>query len=369
MRVLAGGHFDNEIKERFSAIEFEAAQIGPWSTCQPVEQSIQDTQGKTTVKFEMRAERSRRFGPIANGNTYEFGSELKTRNEPYVTYGFDSAPTARINFASPQSCADAIAHVEKMTDFLTLMVGEEVEQQVIRLYVPEARSEISFLYEFRPPRQRKLIDEQEILVPLPLHDDLTPILNKWHQEQIRMADTVALLCDVLDPDPPASHIQLLLLAQALEAFHRNVIGGEYLSKEEYEPTRKTLVGAIPASIKGDHRSSLDSRLKFGNELSLRTRLRQLFEPLDDNVFSNLNTDRKAFIGDLVEARNDFTHWVQEREQARPNGAHLENLLKSALALTQLIVLRHLGVGVDRVVSRMKNAPWRYLRRFEPIKDS
>ena len=181
-----------------------------------------------------------------------------------------------------------------------------------------------------------------------------------------MGDSVNLLGDVLDANTPPAHLRMLLLTQALEAFHRNVIGGRYLPPEDYESIRLSLVNAIPQGTSKDHRAALESRIRFGNDPSLRNRLKKLLESVSADTLSLLQIDRKLFVQDVVDARNDFTHWEHEREKDRPNGAHLANLLSALLALTQLTFLKHLGVDESLVVQRMQQSPWRYLRRYESI---
>lgn len=369
LRVVIGGHFDAESETEFSAVSFDAPQIGPWMGREPVIEKLRelDEQDLPTMSYKMASDRTSKFGPTNTGITYRFGSSVVTRRDPYITYGFDITPSVHIDFSESQTCSQAIDRVTKMADLLMLLVGEHVEPLAITLYVPDVREGFDFLCELPPPLGKKLVSKREVLAPLnKLGDSFIHILEKWDEEQARIGDTVALLRDVLDRNAPASHVRLLLLAQALEAFHRNVIGGEYLTKQAYEPFLEALLKSIPDGIDVDHRNSLSSRLKYGNELSLRSRLRELLGSISDDALDQLGITRRSFVGNVVNARNDFTHWVQDLEKERPNGAHLANLLSSLLALTQLTTLKHLGVDESLVVARMLESPWRYARRYEPI---
>lgn len=363
MRIVAGGHFNTEADTLFSGVTFEAPQIGPWLQKRPVKRKVQGT----GASFDLSQSRTYSFKSEITGNTIEFGANIRTKDEMYASYGFDVTPVASIEFTSPKNCSESMEQVEALVDLLTILAGEDVEQKAIRFRISGETSLFPFIYEFRPPKDVKLIDEREILVPQPLlGDSLKAVFDRWTEDRKRLSDSVALLCDVLDRERPASHVQLLLLAQSLEAFHRNVVGGEYLPKEDYEQARRVLEDAIPEFIQRDHRDSLKTRLKYGYQLSLRKRLAQLFEPMADTAFPMLDLDVKEFVMDLVNARNDFTHWELEREKERPNGAHLANLLSNARALTQLVLLRHLGINESDVAQRMLASPWRHLRRYQNI---
>ena len=65
------------------------------------------------------------------------------------------------------------------------------------------------------------------------------------------------------------------LARAFEVYHRSFYGGEYLSKEEYEPIKAALINAIPECTDKSHRDSLVGTLNYGHQYSLRTRLRRI----------------------------------------------------------------------------------------------
>jgi hypothetical protein len=367
MRILVGGHFPKESECLFTAVAFDAPQIGPWMGNEPVKQELLESDKKLRTRFEIAEHRRQDFGPCSNGVVYHFGSNVATRSEAFVTYGFETTPTAQIVFPEPVGTTTAVKRVENTAELLTLLVGQDVEPQAVRLFTAEEKGGFEFLYEFRPPVEEKLLNVREVLVPLPrITGSLVSVLDRWDQELPKMGDSVNLLTDVLDRASPQSHVQLLLLAQALEAFHRNVIGGEYLFVDDYEPIKKVLVDAIPTCVKPDHREALKSKIRYGNELSLRVRLRKLLDPFTDELLARISVDRKTFVNDVVDARNDYTHWVQEREKARPQGAHLANLLSSLRGMTQLILLCHLGVSEDLVVDRMLESPWLHLRRYQPI---
>lgn len=370
MRILVGGHLPKEADCLFTSVAFDAPLIGPWMGAEPVKQELLDAENRIRTRFEMSEHRRREFGPTASGLTYLVGSNVATRAEAFVTYGFDTTPTIQITFPEPFDATSAVKRVESTAELLTLLIGQDVEPRAVRLHTPEEKSGFEFLYEYRPPVEEKLVNIREVLVPLPrIADSFVAILNRWDEELPKIGDSVNLLSDVLDRASPQSHVQLLLLAQALEAFHRNVRGGQYMSPADYEPVEKALVDAIPATLDPSHRAALQSRIRFGTEFSLRKRLQNLLEPFSDDFLDRISVERKAFVGDVVDARNDYTHWIQERELARPRGAHLANLLSSLRAITQLVLLHHLGVPGDLAVSRMLDSPWIHLRRYQPIKTS
>ena len=107
--------------------------------------------------------------------------------------------------------------------------------------------------------------------------------------------------------------ELLILAQALEAYHRQAFGGEYLTADEYEPIRTAIIEAIeaiPEGVDRSHRDALAGMIRYGNQYSLRRRLKEIVGELSVEHHAELQKllgDPGNFIHRLVETRNYFTH--------------------------------------------------------------
>ena len=105
----------------------------------------------------------------------------------------------------------------------------------------------------------------------------------------------------------------LTLMQAIETFHRRVhLDEKYLDDDEYEHVRKTLLNAIPEELEPDFKKSLKGGLKYGNELSLQSRLEKLQKVGPDKLkwFDMIMRDEKGIIYKLVATRNYYTHFSE-----------------------------------------------------------
>lgn len=101
--------------------------------------------------------------------------------------------------------------------------------------------------------------------------------------------------------------RFLALVQAAESFHRRFRGGAYLPAAEYEQkVIRPLLASLPSNIDSSLRQSLQNRIKYGSEYSLRKRLTLLFrehrEALEAVVPNPL-----ALIDPIVTLRNSLTH--------------------------------------------------------------
>lgn len=157
--------------------------------------------------------------------------------------------------------------------------------------------------------------------------------------------------------------QFLDLARALEAYHRTFHGGQYLSKEDYEPIKKTLIGAIPDCVEKSHRDALIGRLDFGHEFSLRTRLKNVIhvvlEEQSDVVESFLGKPSK-FIGQVVDARNRLTHPDGSSDDGSVTLAELRDLIPKTQMLLRICLLVEMDFP-PTLITRLLNENQEYLQ--------
>lgn len=109
--------------------------------------------------------------------------------------------------------------------------------------------------------------------------------------------------------------KLLALTQAAEAFHRRFYSGLYMDEVRFKTeVLEPLTAAIPGSIDDALRAALSSRLRFGNEYSLRRRMQALFREHRD-ALQVLVDEPESFIAPIIEHRNQFTHFPRVRFEA------------------------------------------------------
>jgi hypothetical protein len=154
---------------------------------------------------------------------------------------------------------------------------------------------------------------------------------------------------------PAQYQQTIFLnlMQAIESFHRRVYGGEIVAAERYKLVRDALAGAIPQGADPDLVEKLTRLIEFGNEPSLKKRLRSLCATLKpETVQAILGVDDLTrFLQLLADLRNYFTHY---NESLMPRISHIVgdpiagyNLNQRLRAFAALLVLKHLGLGEEK----------------------
>jgi hypothetical protein len=255
--------------------------------------------------------------------------------------------------------------VQAVLDLQSLLVGRRV--RVERLFaVPSSEDSPARIYDliegFPPSRTDKDRLRQEILVPLQeVSDSFSTIFDNWFEQREALREPVSLFLGA-DASLPAE-VRLLLLSQALESFHRNVYGGGYLTKEEYEPIYSAIVDAIPGGVDSSLRESLKWGLRYGYQYSLRRRLKALLQNLQEDTLSTLKISRDDFVDQVKTARDFFTHWDRGSTKDSMKGFDLWNLVSKLEAITRLVLLKHLGVNEQMILTRMLGNRSLYLEEY------
>jgi len=109
-------------------------------------------------------------------------------------------------------------------------------------------------------------------------------------------------------------VHFLNLMQALESYHRRRYGGTYVCAAEYERWREAMANSIPNEVPGPLRRSLLSKLQYGNEFSLRKRLKTLLASLEEEARGLIAEGYEDLVHYIVTLRNYHTHYTRELEQ-------------------------------------------------------
>lgn len=144
------------------------------------------------------------------------------------------------------------------------------------------------------------------------------ILETWFKKSDELQPVLDLFFLVKNNTGIAVQTEFLHLVQAVEVFHRKTDSSRYLSEEDFEKLKCKIIKKIKNDLRGvgGFRESFLNKLKYGNELSLRQRLKKIVSSLDEKLYpsdsqgkislSNLlleNEDVKI----IVDKRNELTH--------------------------------------------------------------
>jgi len=233
--------------------------------------------------------------------------------------------------------------VEGRTDQLTMKVGDVVRHIDIPIF---------FILQDTPQKYKHIHWSRMFFAYGHVVSDFETMIKKWFEKSELLDPVYDLYFGTLYNSSMYVQHEFLSLAQAIETYHRRVYGGKYLDAEPYEPVRQSLVEGIPGDIDSDFRESLKSKIKYGNEFSLRKRLKEI---LDDHsvLAESLIGNSGMFIEDVTNTRNYLTHYTEELNPKAKKGCALYVLGQKLKFLIEICLLSELGVSLETIKNRLK----------------
>ncbi len=135
--------------------------------------------------------------------------------------------------------------------------------------------------------------------------------------------------------------RFLNLVKAIESFHKYKYDGKYLPDEEYKPIYEALINTIPKEAQKDLKDKLEEYLRYGNEFSLRKRMKHIIDKYRD-VVDIFIKDRKSFIEKVVNTRNYLIHRNWQLREHTASGEELYHLTQKLRICFETCLLSQLG---------------------------
>ena len=352
--IVVGAHLDAaDAVIREAVVGF--TNLEEWTACRLVRQSAENEDAAVSFLVAKGLGANLQVAELPDLKKLTLSTDLQVSHGPVETK-LTNPSRFTLEFSNPATLQTVTESVRSLANLLSLLIDEPVQPTNIRLTIQSEPSGADVFANYAiPPRatQPKKKHEFEKLIPF---DDLQQtktaetLFTNWFQKEQVLRPVYDLLLSTIYS--PGRYVQstFLSLAQALESFHRKVYEGKYLSEEEYSSISKALVDAIPAGTDKKLSDKLKTTLQYGNELSLRSRLGNLFKGVRRDHFDNLSgtKDPRQFIGLLVEIRNYLTHYDGKKPPILENPVEMYNLNRRMTALLMLLIFKYLGLPEDFV---------------------
>lgn len=304
--VAIGAHVDPET--RYSELRVRVPGLNTWLCRTAIRQEMIRAPGspaRMTYHVEGLPEE------VVQSAEHEIGFAIRVALGTPVggNVTISSSGWLRIAGKEPQTLEWLLGRMSAITTLLTLVSGAAMNPDSAAAEVASNRGDVKLLLDLQNSKTCSFVAPHDFfLLRQNLGISLEALVTGWLDKYERLQMPAQLAQSVLTADSLWSHVEFLSLMQALEGLHRAQYAGTYVSPKDYEPIKEALTAAIPASAGADHKASLKSRIKFGNEISLAKRLAELVKGLDDDVRKRLLGGDGQLPRSWVDTRNYFTHW-------------------------------------------------------------
>lgn len=192
-------------------------------------------------------------------------------------------------------------------------------------------------------RQRMLFRFEQI------REDAQRIVNNWFDAYDKIAPALDLYFSTKTGAHKYLESQFLALAQGLETYHRRTSNEKLMDEAVFKELTENLIKQCPE----ENKEWLSGRLKYGNEVNLRRRIKLIIEPFKE--FIGTNKEREKLINTIVDTRNYLTHYDNSLESKAASDKDLFSLCRKMEAIFQIHLLQVLGFTQIQIKSIFDNS--------------
>jgi hypothetical protein len=371
MAAFVGAHFDTIEQLEFRSISVHFSNMEMWSNKNPISIGGSSNNKERIVTY------------TAPGSAWAKSQDMWLQivfHGPITSYSFTEAIVSyqtRVEITGFQEMKfEKYLHViRRLQNFFSLAMGAPTYpiavtgQSNANKIIKEDKSELFlpidiFYLASSWPREIKHIHSTQMLFTLStIESNFEKCVQSWMEKYELLEPAINLYFSVLYNPSNLVEIKLLSLTQAIETYHRRLFGGKYQSDDVYSTgLYRDLIKALPKELDSDFAKSLSGRLKYGNEYSLRTRLRKVIESVIDILdfkFVSSKQERSAFISKVVDTRNYWTHYSSElADKAIQNNEERLILITQLQLLLEVSFLRDLDFDTNTISNLIKRS-YRY----------
>ena len=356
-RVFTGVGYDEDKIPRFNSVTFSVEGLDEWVGITGINVDFQLEERTSTISYQPPTD-----VPFNLDNGMQllitFGWTALT-GYPIKEAGISQKAYFELVSQEALELDDFISVVRKITHFLCFAMDQTVSLESIEATSDKLHQDIgedrtrripiniyypSWPYSKDGPEtyRSKLFKFEEI------QNDAERIINNWIEAYEQITPTFNLYFLAKMGMQTYLEERFMALVQGLEAYHRRTSDEKRMDEAEFEGLVENLIEKCPE----EHREWLSRELKYGNEVSLRKRLRDIIKPFKD-VIGN-RTKRDNLIDRIVNTRNYLTHYDQSLESEAAQGDALWSLYLKMELLFQLHLLHLIGFNREEINSIMTN---------------
>lgn len=354
--LLIGAHMPQDFSYREMTFRVPGLQV--WLSVSVINQSIdrEETTGTTTGSYRVRGmtEETSRI-PCINANL-DWYFTWQQNCDPFTSIAVTVSAWVAIRPDTPQGIYWYFEQLGKVSSMLSFLAGSPMSPDCIKASIGEANEEAFVMVAFRDKKYCAYLNLHEFFMPRgEMGIQLTDVAIRWFEEYGKLLMPIQLANSVLASDKLWLHVEFLSLMQALEGFHRALFLGNYIDDGEYELVKKALGDAIPAGLGSDHKDALRSRIRYGNQLSLRKRLDELAKGLPEGIGRTiLGNDGKA-PRSWIDTRNYYTHWDEELRANVLDSQGIYNANVRLRHFLRVLYLNLMGIPSDAALKSLRNS--------------
>lgn len=284
------------------------------------------------------------------------------------SYSVANTYSVQIEYQEQQKFRNILNDIMLIKKFLTFAMYTPTEIKSIKCDISETEEQPNYTYVYSEyfNKTSDEIIKYDILINFNDIKNKSDIFEKWFEVYKKYEPLFNIYFTNFSTNSTLEY-EFLSYTQALEAYMRknDEFKDYYMDLEEYEIIKSELNDYVKHSkMDWDHKNSWESRIEYGNEVSLRKRLKDLIAYLNDyKIIKEIaGAKPKKFIDEVTDNRNYYTHY-DENSDFEKDIEKLFALNFKLKLLIELCILKELGFNEKFIDNKLKI---KYKRRPIPL---
>lgn len=353
--LVVGAHLPPDFL--FPSISFRIPGLQIWNSHPLIKREFGSTEGEDEKTIHIKVSRPtnevvRVPNIFAN---LEWGTGYENRIDPFSSIALTMSGWLHIKPDEPQTLNWYFEQVSTATALLTYLAGCPMSADSIQASLDNSPRKVSILGTWHNRSYCPYTNIHEFyLARGALQLEFARVLEHWFEIYQKIKTPSQLGISTMASKELWLHTEFLSLIQSLEGLHRALYDGTYMDRQKYEAVKSSLTNAIPSTVGSDHRASLASRIRYGNEVSLAKRLDALSTILPDPIRKQIFGEGGKVPRRWVDTRNYYTHWDEalrknllEDEEIFHVNARLRHFLRTLFVI-------YAGVPNDALIAAMNS---------------
>lgn len=276
--------------------------------------------------------------------------------ESYVTIEFEEARSidSAVNlFTYVENFFNFICSTPHSTNMFTSDISKNKDKYRKLLYVLNPSGHKNY-------QREEMRNDKNLLFNLTDISDINDVFKKWITQYRRIEEIVQAL-NLLRSTSVSEEMRFTTIINALEAVHRRYYDSKTMSDDDYSKKVKEITDQIED---GADKNLVSGKLQYGNEMSLRKRLKSVCAI---GVKHGIDEPSNDLQNRIIGTRNYLTHGDESRKKdaLRPYELHTANALLGRYL--KLLLLQILGVNEEELTNIVSSSgQFNQYFRDEPV---
>ncbi|WJD70654.1 hypothetical protein QQ994_01865 [Pseudomonas asiatica] len=347
--AILGAAYGETDDLEFHSLYFEVDNLHIWSHISGLTRNVGQG-GAYSVDFKLPQNIDY---SLRNGFTLTLGFGFSVKNPSFTAVNLEQSVYWKISSDRLRPLEEFRDCAFKINNFLSLAMDQPVcmrnfkltnNNLVIRYGDSEVARQLGLIYRVGNYQSDPVKTHiQAMLFGLPhVRDKFESLINIWLNLYDVADPALNLFFSVINEPNTFSESKFLSLAQSMETLHRRTNHDTATPEAEFEEFKRRVLSSAPE----DTHEWLESKFKFGNELTFKKRVLDLISPFQKLLGSSQR--KKTIAHKIVISRNYYTHYNPDLELHAQKGEDLLNLTYTMEALCKLILIQMLGFTFEEI---------------------